>query len=179
MSSHLTIFPQTRKTSKGDKEAEKERKAAEKQAKQSEKQREQNEKQARKDANKIRTTSKTSTVGELTVHISGTIFGDEIESDTEDESEQVTPAVKKRRITAKRKLAQNWVEIVKEVVPKLEAHNCVVEAPENPRRDVLSEGAVRWTRLCDRKWDDDRREFVPLGAGNEIIVEEDTRLVFM
>lgn len=173
------LFLQNRKTIIDDKEAKKQQKAAEKQAKEDEKQRLAAEKLARKDANKIRTTSKTSTVGELTVHISGSVYDDEIASDTEDESERVPAAVKKKRMTAKRKLAQNWIQIVKELAPKLQEHNCAVEAPEEPRRDVLSEGAVRWTRVCDRKWNDERREFEPLGAGNEIVVEEDTRLIFM
>lgn len=71
------------------------------------------------------------------------------------------------------------MNVAKGLQEKLAEVGCVVETPEMPRQDIGCEGAIRWTRWCDKKWDDGLREFVPLGEGNEIVVEEDTRLVFM
>ena len=130
----------------------------------------------------MKTKDKHSTVAELTVHISGTAFrGPDSASDTDSDGEALyeSAADRKRRKKAKQKKASAWVEVARLLKERLAEHGCEVEAPELPRKDIGCEGAMRWTRECNKKWDDDRREFIPLGEGNEIIVEEDSRLVFM
>lgn len=168
-----------------DKEAKQQQKAAEKQAKETEKQRAAADKAAQRDANKLRAGDKASTVSELTMHVSGSAYSalddeqPQTETEDEDEEEEITPAMRRKRAAARRKRAKTWTDIVEQVQKNLEEWKGVVEAPEEPRQDVHCEGAVRWTRWCDRKWDDQTRRFIPLGAGNEIVLEEDTRLVFM
>jgi len=76
-----------------------------------------------------------------------------------------------------------WPEIAAGLSARMGPYSCRVEVGAEQGRkqghDLRSEGAVRWTRVCDRRWDDGRAEFVPLGQGNEVVVEEDSRLIFM
>lgn len=58
-------------------------------------------------------------------------------------------------------------------------HSCTVENPQSVAYDFGAEGTMMWTRMVDKKWDDVKKQFLALGRGNEILVEEDTRLVFM
>lgn len=79
--------------------------------------------------------------------------------------------------------ASVWGEVAGGLRERMGPYSCGVEvgAEEGKRRghDLRSEGAVRWTRVCDRRWDDRTTQFVPLGKGNEVVVEEDSRLIFM
>jgi hypothetical protein len=45
--------------------------------------------------------------------------------------------------------------------------------------DMNSEGVVRWTRVCDRRWDSDNKCFNRLPEGETVVAEESSRLVFM
>lgn len=53
------------------------------------------------------------------------------------------------------------------------------EEPGERRFDMNSEGVVRWTRKCDKRWDSANRCFVCLPEGESIQAEEENRLVFM
>lgn len=167
-----------------EKEAKKREQQAAKQAKEEAKKAEAAAKVARAKANNLKSGDKHATVAELTVHLSGTAFrsedsGGDTDSDEDSDAMYETPAERKRRKKAKQKKASSWVEIGGLLRERMSEHGCQVETPEVPRQDVGCEGAMRWTRWCDKKWNDERREFEPLGAGSEIVVEEDSRLVFM
>lgn len=73
-----------------------------------------------------------------------------------------------------------WPEVARGLGERLGPYSCeVVVGGKGGVYDLRSEGAVRWTRVCDRRWDDATAQFVPLGRGNEVTVEEDSRLIFM
>lgn len=129
-------------------------------------------------ANILRTGDK-STIAEVTVHVSGSAYrgDDEPTTSDDDDDDLYATAPKKKRKTKKK--ASKWVEICYVIGLELAQEACEVEAPEKPRQDLGCEGAIRWTRLCDKKWDDDQKMFLPLAGFDEVIVEEDSRLIFM
>lgn len=126
-------------------------------------------------------------MAELVVHLSGRAYnalepgyvdgGDDLDEDDDELFESA--AERKKFVKARDKAAANWIEIGEKLSDELETFGCDVELPESPWQDLGCEGALRWTRLCDKKWNDEKREFDPLGEGCEIVVEEDTRVVFM
>lgn len=141
-----------------------------------------------REANTLRAGDKKASTAELTVHVSGRAF---LPPD-DDEDGEVSGAgagagAGRKRPRKKASKPSPWLEITREVRERLKPYACDVEAPEEgdgaaPARgtdldDV--EGEVRWTRVCDRMWSDERRMFVPLRDGETIVVEEDSRLVFL
>ncbi|GAA5869905.1 hypothetical protein JCM16303_001837 [Sporobolomyces ruberrimus] len=124
-------------------------------------------------ANTLKTKSKTATAAELTIHVSGTAF-DSLDGDSDD-----VATGKGRGKNKKKRKPSPWLEITEKLAERLKSFHCDVERPENPRRDVGCEGAIRWTRVCTTKWDDGRAMYLPLPEAEPIIIEEDTRLVFL
>ncbi|GAA6044134.1 hypothetical protein JCM8097_004728 [Rhodosporidiobolus ruineniae] len=145
-----------------------------------------------REANTLRAGDKKASTAELTVHISGTAFGglavdgDEEEGE-EDSGEEMYAAPeasksKKGKDKGKGKKKEKpspWLEITALLRDRLRLYDCDVECPETPRQDLGCEGALRWTRRCDRMWSEERRMFIPLREGERITVEEDSRLVFL
>ncbi|SGY47890.1 BQ5605_C001g00587 [Microbotryum silenes-dioicae] len=168
-----TLSLDERETIKANKAAEKERKAVEKA-------RLAKEKAALVKANNLRAGDKATTVMELTIHLSGTDF-DQF-SDTEDEEEEdggEGGKKKKKAKKGKKSEQPQWMNITKLLQTRMNPQGCVVEAPETPRRDIGCEGTIRWTRWCDRRWNMEKNIFEPLGEGNELVVEEDSRLIYI
>ncbi|BGP38448.1 hypothetical protein JCM10450v2_002394 [Rhodotorula kratochvilovae] len=131
-------------------------------------------------ANTLRAGDKHASTAELTMHISGRAFDAPPQSDSEDED--VAAGAGRKRPRKKAPKPSPWVEISREVRERLRLYACDVECPEVPRQGVRAldaEGAVRWTRVCDRVWSEERRMFLPLQDGEKIVVEEDSRLVFL
>ncbi|GAA5924261.1 hypothetical protein JCM10213_004534 [Rhodosporidiobolus nylandii] len=130
-----------------------------------------------REANTLRAGDKKVSTAELTVHISGTAF---CASDDEDSDDLYGPPAGGRKKGGKgKKKASPWVEISEGLRERLKLYDCDVECPEVPRRDLGCEGTMRWTRVCDRMWSEERRMFLPLADGERIVVEEDTRLIFL
>ncbi|SCZ98871.1 BZ3500_MvSof-1268-A1-R1_Chr3-1g05676 [Microbotryum saponariae] len=168
-----TLSLDERATVKANKAAEKERKAVEKA-------RLAKEKAALVKANNLRAGDKATTVMELTIHLSGSDF-DQL-SDTEDEEEEdggEGGKKKKKAKKGKKSEQPQWMNIAKLLQTRMDPQGCVVESPETPRRDIGCEGAIRWTRWCDRRWNMEKSIFEPLGEGNELVVEEDSRLIYI
>ncbi|SCV74224.1 BQ2448_6656 [Microbotryum intermedium] len=163
-----------RETIKANKAAEKERKALEKA-------RLAKEKAALVKANNLRAGDKATTVRELTIHLSGTDFDPLSDTEDEEDEEGVGAGGKKKKKAKKRKKSEQpqWINITKLLQQRMDPQGCAVECPEMPRRDLGCEGAIRWTRWCDRRWNMEKSIFEPLGEGNEIVVEEDSRLVYI
>lgn len=126
------------------------------------------EKKAFVEVNRIRK-DKCETVKECTVLAGGTSYR-VIE---EDEEEVEEGKGKKKRGKSL------WPAIVTALRVRLKQNECPVVEEKNGKEDAGSEGTIRWTRLCDRRWDDVNGCFEPLGEGREILVEEDTRIIFL
>ncbi|GAA5921604.1 hypothetical protein JCM3775_003126 [Rhodotorula graminis] len=144
-----------------------------------------------REANTLRAGDKKASTAELTMHVSGRAFllGDEGGDDVDEPAAAGAGASRKRpRKKAGAVKGSPWLDIVRDVRERLAAYACDVEEPgraaaareeEDVLGDLEVEGAVRWTRVCDRMWSDERRMFVPLRDGEHIVVEEDSRLVFL
>ncbi|GAA5858470.1 hypothetical protein JCM8547_007321 [Rhodosporidiobolus lusitaniae] len=133
-----------------------------------------------REANTLRAGDKKVSTAELTVHISGKAFAGSDEEDSDDsDGMYAVPSAAKKKGKGKKKKPSAWLEISEGLKERLKLYTCDVELPEVPRRDVACEGALRWTRLCDRKWDEGRKMFLPLADGEKIVVEEDSRLIFL
>ncbi|GAA6000387.1 hypothetical protein JCM10207_007991 [Rhodosporidiobolus poonsookiae] len=140
-----------------------------------------------REANTLRTGDKKASTAELTVHISGTAFAaldDEDGGGESDDSNEEMYAPRTSKNTGKGKnkgkdKPSPWLEICASLRERLKLYDCDVECPEVPRRDLGCEGTVRWTRVCDRKWSEERKMYLPLPDGERIVVEEDSRLVFL
>ncbi|POY72591.1 crossover junction endonuclease EME1 [Rhodotorula taiwanensis] len=133
-----------------------------------------------REANTLRAGDKKVTTAELTMHISGTAFraaNDDIEQDGLDDD------TGRKRSKAPRKATKSspWLEISRDVEKRLKEYACNIEAPDSSSAaNVLEcEGAVRWTRICDRMWSEDRKMYIPLVGDERIVVEEDSRLIFL
>ncbi|GAA5913501.1 Mms4p [Sporobolomyces salmoneus] len=132
------------------------------------------DRQKLREANTLQTSDKLATAAKLTMHISGTAFQAlEETSDTEDEG----TGRRKGKGKGKKEKPSPWIEITEKA--RMEKWVCAVERPEFPSRDLGCEGAVRWTRVCDTKWDKSLGIYVPLLDGQRIVVEEDTRMIFL
>ncbi|GAA5866623.1 hypothetical protein JCM3774_004035 [Rhodotorula dairenensis] len=137
-----------------------------------------------REANTLRAGDKKVSTAELTMHITGTAFRPH---DGEGSDVADAGGGKKNGHKKVTKKSSPWLEISHEVQKRLQAYDCdvVVESgPEGPRGGgdgpgVDCEGAVRWTRVCDRMWSEDRKMYVPLVGNERIIVEEDSRLIFL
>ncbi|GAA6049782.1 hypothetical protein JCM3770_002158 [Rhodotorula araucariae] len=134
-------------------------------------------------ANTLRAGDKHASTAELTMHISGRAFAAPALLSDSDDDEASGAGRKRARKRAPAKPSA-WVAISREVRERLRLYACDVECPEVPRAGVCAledvvEGAVRWTRVCDRVWSEERRMFLPLQDGEQIVVEEDSRLVFL
>lgn len=149
-----------------EKAAKKARAEEEKLAKNLVKEREAEEKNLLRKVNLLRN-DKAETIKELTLHLAGTGLREPAEDDS----------TSGRNGRAKKKPSA-WREIVAKLEKKMEDCECGFAISDDVAQDV-AEGSLRWTRLCDRRWEQSRNEYVPLGPGNDITVEEDTRLVFM
>lgn len=139
--------------------------------------REEAEKAAKKQLKAVNTLKRdrTMTVRELTAHLSGKAFDD---AGPEDDQPPAPPG----RKGAKKKAVSPWLAIsrlFRERMLDEDNLGCDVQLPDRPRRDLMSEGAMRWTRVCDRQWNDELKRFVPLPHGKQLVVEEDVRLIFM
>lgn len=100
------------------------------------------------------------------MHIDGTSF-----SIGDDESS------KKGKGRAKK---SPWLSIAEEVKEAIVTAGGKVEFASGEDKDNLgSLGAVKWTRVCDKRWNMETERFDPLMPGKEITVEEDSRLIFM
>lgn len=135
-----------------------------------------------REANTLRAGDKKVTTAELTVHISGTAFANPDDDSSSEDSDDLygDGGRKKKGKTARQKSKPSpWLEITRDVQERLKQYDCDVECPESPRQDLGCEGAVRWTRLCDRMWSEERRMYVPLKDKERIVVEEDSRLIFL
>lgn len=135
-----------------------------------------------RDANTLRAGDKKVTTAELTVHISGTAFASPEDESSGDDSDDLygDGGRKKKSKTARKKSKPSpWLEITRDVQERLKQYDCDVECPEAPRQDLGCEGAVRWTRLCDRMWSEERKMYVPLKDKERIVVEEDSRMIFL
>ena len=142
-----------------------------------------------REANTLRAGDKKASTAELTMHVSGRAFV----TDSLDDADEPAGAGASRKRPRKKAAAKGspWLDIVRDVRERLSAYACDVEEPgraassaaaveeEDVLGDLDVEGAVRWTRVCDRVWSDERRMFVPLRDGEHIVVEEDSRLVFL
>lgn len=106
------------------------------------------------------------TVAEISLHLSGTAFAADMDLDVLGQQRRA------------REEKSTWLDIAQEIKSRMEPFDCHVEIPKQSKEE-LCEGMVRWTRMCDRRWDEANRCFVPLGEGNHILAEEDSRLVFM
>ncbi|GAA5932463.1 uncharacterized protein JCM15063_001232 [Sporobolomyces koalae] len=168
------VSAKTRKTTSDDKVSKKEQAANKRELKKQETQ----ERIKLREANALRTKDKSLTAAELTVHFSGKAFDSLLESGSGTEADDNTRRNKKRK-KGKKETPSPWLEISQEIEERMKFHNCRVERPESTRQDVGSEGAIRWTRICKTKWDDERNMFLPLPDGKTIIVEEDSRLVLL
>ncbi|GJN87246.1 hypothetical protein Rhopal_000191-T1 [Rhodotorula paludigena] len=134
-----------------------------------------------REANTLRAGDKKVSTAELTVHLSGRAFSAALAAG-EPEVDDVA-AVGKKRARQKAPKSSPWLEISRELVERLKLYRCDVECPEPVRSGsgaVLDvEGAVRWTRVCDRAWSEERRMFLPLQESERVVVEEDSRLIFL
>lgn len=149
-----------------EKAAKKARTDEEKAAKSTAKEREAEEKKLRRNVNTLRN-DKALTIKELTMHVAGIGLREPVDDE---------PTTGKNG-RAKRKPSV-WKAIIEGLHVKMVECEGGFEVTDDVAQDV-AEGSIKWTRVCDRRWDDNRKEFIPLGAGNEITVEEATRLVFM
>ncbi|GAA5858327.1 hypothetical protein JCM1840_001150 [Sporobolomyces johnsonii] len=167
--------------SQEDKTAKKEQAAADRAAKAALKQRETADRLKLREANTLKTKDKRLTAAELTVHISGTAFAPPATDDDSDGAEDggAGGAGRKKGRPKKKDKTSPWLEIARKLKERLGQYCCEVECPEVPRRDVGCEGAIRWTRVCDRIWDDGKSMYLPLKDGERIVVEEDSRLIFL
>lgn len=125
------------------------------------------------------------TLGEITVRCSGKAF-DFLNQQEEEETGTTSKSKKKSNKPSP------WLAITTSLSGRLEIlstteankesgeYVCRTLLPEKPRLDVLDcEGVIRWTRVCTKKWNVQKGIFEPLASGKEILVEEDSRLVFM
>ncbi|BGP23283.1 hypothetical protein JCM10295v2_002177 [Rhodotorula toruloides] len=135
-----------------------------------------------REANTVRAGDKKVTTAELTVHISGTAFASPDDESSGDDSDDLCGDGGRRekgKTARKKSNPSPWLEITRDVRERLKQYDCDVECPEIPRQDLGCQGAVRWTRLCDRMWSEERRMYVPLKDKERIVVEEDSRLIFL
>lgn len=129
-------------------------------------------------ANNLRRDRKV-TVGEMIVHVSGTAF-DLTEEEGEDENSKGKGKAKKGKGKP-----SVWIKITDLLKLRMEAYEnrpeFVIEREREKGRkeETGCEGVVGWTRMCDRKWDGGRRVFVPLEGEERLLVEEDTKIVFV
>ncbi|KAK4051800.1 tRNA dimethylallyltransferase, mitochondrial [Microbotryomycetes sp. JL201] len=165
-----------------EKEERKRKKEEEKTVKEAAKIQERVDKRVMLEANKLRVGDNDATTGELVVHLSGLAFRGPKDSEDEwDDDDDLfdSASARVRILKAKRKAALTWVEIGKLLEQRLGPLGCLVHVPTEERQDLGCEGALLWTRKCDRKWDDASSQFLPLGPDKEIVVQEDTRVIFM
>lgn len=135
-----------------------------------------------KAANTLRL-DRTVTLRELTAHFSGTAF-DPLPVEPANAGNNNNNKGKK-----KARMPSPWLTIASLFKARMtdedgdeaddKLRGCAVQLPDEPRRDLGSEGAVRWTRLCTRKFNEELHRFVPLPHGKQLIVEEDVRVIFM
>lgn len=154
---------QAPRLSQEDKEDKKSQAAAERQAKLDAKADAAAVKKRFQDANNLQGNRK-ETVIEVTVHVAGTAFRPPAEDD----------------IASKRKPAKkeaSWVAITEGLEDRLAAYGSRMMF-DGLGYDYGCFGSVRWTRKCDKKWDDAAAKYLPID-GPPIIVEEDARLLFM
>ncbi|GAA5976601.1 hypothetical protein JCM10908_005562 [Rhodotorula pacifica] len=132
-----------------------------------------------REANTLRAGDKKVSTAELTMHISGKAFRQHAESD--DEAEEEAGRKKRGGGKASARKPSPWLEISREVQKRLKEYNCDVECPDvaTTARALDCEGAVRWTRVCDRMWSEERKMYIPLVGDERIVVEEDSRLIFL
>ncbi|KAK4058425.1 hypothetical protein OIO90_000583 [Microbotryomycetes sp. JL221] len=158
-------------------------KEQEKAAKEAAKLQEKVDKQARLDANKLRVGDKAATVTELDIHMTGPAFGANLEQGLHwpgDDDELFESAADRQKVVkARKKAVTAWKEIGMLLEARMLDQGCRVTMTAAQAHVLPSESTLTWTRLCDRKWNNDISQFEPLGVGNEILVEEDTRIVFM
>lgn len=132
-----------------------------------------------REANTLRAGDKKVSTAELTMHITGTALGPNDDDDNnEADGHRSEKSGHARRRTKK---PSPWLEITREIQKRLEEYDCDVESggPEPRDAGLVCEGAVRWTRVCDRMWSESRRMYVPLVGSERIVVEEDSRLIFL
>ncbi|GAA5936921.1 hypothetical protein JCM1841_001407 [Sporobolomyces salmonicolor] len=166
--------------SQEDKTSKKEQAAADRAAKAALKQQETADRLKLREANTLKTKDKKLTAAELTVHISGSAFAPPADDDSDGaEDGGAGGAARKKGRDKKRDKTSRWLEIARKLKERLGQYCCEVECPEVPRRDMGCEGAIRWTRVCDRVWDDGKNMYLPLRDGERIVVEEDSRLIFL
>lgn len=131
-----------------------------------------------REANTLRAGDKKVSTAELTMHISGTAFHppDQAAEDA-DVADEAGAGKKRGKRTAATKPSP-WLEISREIQTRLKVYDCDVECSPAPSA-LDCEGAVRWTRVCDRMWSEERRMYIPLVGDERIVVEEDSRLIFL
>jgi hypothetical protein len=133
-----------------------------------------------REANTLRAGDKKVSTAELTLHISGYAFAGSDDEDSDEDMYAAPSAASKKKSKGKgKKKPSPWLEISKDLRERLKLYDCDVECPEQPRKDVGCEGALRWTRVCDRMWVEGKKMFLPLAGREKIVVEEDTRLIFL
>lgn len=120
------------------------------------------------------------------MHLSGTAFRAAGVGAEGDVAENGGGAGRKGKNARKATKSSPWLDIARDVAARLQNYACAVEYPdhqaEGPRGVAIGEqceGAVRWTRACDRKWSEERRMYLPLEDGERLVVEEDSRLIFL
>ncbi|GAA5952985.1 hypothetical protein JCM21900_001537 [Sporobolomyces salmonicolor] len=166
--------------SQEDKTSKKEQAAADRAAKAALKQQETADRLKLREANTLKTKDKKLTAAELTVHISGSAFAPPADGESDGaEDGGAGGAARKKGRDKKKDKTSPWLEIARKLKERLGQYCCEVECPEVPRRDMGCEGAIRWTRVCDRVWDDGKSMYLPLRDGERIVVEEDSRLIFL
>lgn len=131
-----------------------------------------------REANTLRAGDKKVSTAELTVHISGSAFSSSFAAG--DGGDDAPSRASKGKGKGKEKPSP-WIEISADLAERLKLYDCDVVCPEvlDSSRDLGCEGALRWTRVCDRMWSEERRMFLPLADGERIVVEEDSRLIFL
>ncbi|TKA57454.1 hypothetical protein B0A53_00683 [Rhodotorula sp. CCFEE 5036] len=131
-----------------------------------------------REANTLRAGDKKVSTAELTMHISGTAFHppDQAAEDA-DVADEAGAGKKRGKRTAATKPSP-WLEISREIQTRLKVYDCDVECSPAPSA-LDCEGAVRWTRVCDRMWSEERKMYIPLVGDERIVVEEDSRLIFL
>lgn len=138
-----------------------------------------------REANTLRAGDKKVSTAELTMHISGTAFHSPEAAEDADAADDAGGGKKRGKRTAATKPSP-WLDISREIQTRLKVYDCDVECPPASSNAASSssaldccEGAVRWTRVCDRMWSEERKMYVPLVGDERIVVEEDSRLIFL
>lgn len=130
-----------------------------------------------REANTLRAGDKKVSTAELTMHISGTAFHPPETAEDADAADDAGGGKKRGKRTAATKPSP-WLEISRELQTRLKVYDCDVECSPAPSA-LDCEGAVRWTRVCDRMWSEERKMYIPLVGDERIVVEEDSRLIFL